>query len=169
MDTKDTDYVESVFLASTHDYLLCLTEAGRLYWIKAYDLPEGGRAARGKAIVNLLEVSETEKLAAMLRVRKFSEDEFLVMATANGVVKKTCLAEYGNPRAGGIIAINIDETGRCELFDSYGFPPNFYGREFVNFLTQINGFERMWINTPEAIPTFQLRTLPQGTGLWPAG
>lgn len=112
METKETDYVEDVFLASTHDYLLCLTEKGRLYWIKVYDIPEGGRTARGKAIINLLEVSEDEKIAAMIRVREFKDDEYLVMATSQGVVKKTCLAEYGNPRSGGIIAINIDEGDR---------------------------------------------------------
>lgn len=109
MNTKEADFVETVFLANTHDYLLCFTEGGRLYWVKVYDIPEGSRTSKGKAIVNLLQMNSEEKLATMMRVREFSEEEFLVMATNKGIVKKTCLAEYGNIRSNGIIAINIDE------------------------------------------------------------
>ena len=109
MDTKEEDYVEHVFTASTHDYMLFFTAKGRVYWKKVYDIPEAGRAARGKAIVNLLEIGADEKIAACIPVREFPENQYLVFATANGLVKKTNLAAFGNPRAGGIIAIAIEE------------------------------------------------------------
>jgi DNA gyrase subunit A len=112
MDTKEADYVEHLFVASTHDYLLVFTERGRLYWQKVYEIPEAGRAARGKAIVNLLQLQPDERIAALVKVRDFPENEFLVMATERGVVKKTALNEYGNPRRDGIIAINVDEGDR---------------------------------------------------------
>jgi DNA gyrase subunit A len=112
MGTKDEDYVEHVFMASTHDYILFFTDGGRVHWQKVYEIPEGGRATRGKAIVNLLQVGTDEKIAAMIRVREFAEDKHLVMATERGVVKKTNLSAYGNPRAGGIIAIAIDEDDK---------------------------------------------------------
>jgi len=112
MDTKEADYVEHVFTASTHDYILFFTQHGRVYWQKVYELPEGGRAARGKALVNVLAIGNDEKIAAMIRVREFSDQEHLVMATEQGVVKKTNLSEYSNPRAGGIKGIEIDEGDR---------------------------------------------------------
>ena len=112
MTTKDEDYVEHVFSASTHDYILFFTQDGRVYWKKVYEIPEGGRVSRGKAIVNLLDISNEEKIAAMIRVREFSDQEHLVMATEKGVVKKTNLSAFKNPRAGGIIAISIDEGDR---------------------------------------------------------
>ncbi|MFH0880898.1 MAG: DNA gyrase subunit A, partial [Lentisphaerota bacterium] len=112
MDTKDEDYVEHVFTASTHDYILFFTEKGRIYWQKVYELPEGGRASRGKAMVNLLDVSSDEKIAAMIRVREFSETQHLVMATERGIVKKTNLSDFSNIRAGGIIAIKIEDEDR---------------------------------------------------------
>jgi DNA gyrase subunit A len=112
MTTKDEDYVEHLFIASTHDYLLFFTSTGRVYSERVYEIPEAGRAAKGKAIVNLLNVQSEEKIAAMIRVREFPEDQFLIMATAKGVVKKTCLADFGNIRRDGIIAINIDPGDR---------------------------------------------------------
>jgi len=112
METKDEDFVEHVFSASTHDYLLFFTSAGRVHWKKVYEIPEGSRTSRGKAIVNLLEVENDEKVAALIRVREFPDTQYLVFATANGTVKKTNLSAYGNPRAGGIIAIAIEEGDR---------------------------------------------------------
>ncbi len=109
MGTKEEDYVEHVFMASTHDYILFFTENGRVHWQKVYEIPEGGRATRGKAIVNLLQIGSDEKIAAMIKVREFTEDKHLVMATDRGIVKKTNLSAFGNPRAGGIIGIAIDE------------------------------------------------------------
>ena len=112
MGTKDEDYVEHVFMASTHDYILFFTESGRMYWQKVYGIPEGGRATRGKAIVNMLQIGSDEKIAAMIRVRDFTDDKHLVMATDRGVVKKSNLAAFGNPRAGGIRAIAIDDEDK---------------------------------------------------------
>lgn len=112
MDTKDKDFVEHVFSASTHDYLLFFTSAGRVHWKKVYEVPEGTRTSRGKAIVNLLEITGDEKVATLIRTREFPEDQHLVFATANGTVKKTRLSAYSRPRAGGIIAIDIEEGDR---------------------------------------------------------
>lgn len=112
METKEEDYVEHVFTASTHDSLLFFTEKGRVYWKKVHEVPEGGRATRGKAIVNFLEIGSEEKIAALIRVREFPESQFLVFATEKGVVKKTNLGAFENPRAGGIIAIRIEEGDR---------------------------------------------------------
>ncbi|MCS6771784.1 MAG: DNA gyrase subunit A [Kiritimatiellae bacterium] len=112
METREEDYVEHVFTASTHDYLLFFTEKGRVHWKKVHEVPEAGRASRGKALVNFLEIGNDEKIATMLRVREFPESQFLVFATEKGLVKKTNLAAFGNPRAGGIIAISIEEGDR---------------------------------------------------------
>lgn len=112
METKEEDYVEHVFTASTHDYLLFFTEKGRVHWKKVHEVPEAGRAARGKALVNFLEIGNDEKIATMLRVREFPKSQYLVFATEKGLVKKTNLAAFGNPRAGGIIAISIEEGDR---------------------------------------------------------
>ncbi|MFC1461309.1 DNA gyrase C-terminal beta-propeller domain-containing protein, partial [Verrucomicrobiota bacterium] len=112
MGTKEEDFVEHLFLANTHDYILFFTAGGRVYWEKVYEIPEAGRTARGKAIVNLLQLTGDEQIAAMVRVRDFPETEFLVMATRKGVVKKTNLGEFKNPRRDGIIAINIDSDDR---------------------------------------------------------
>jgi DNA gyrase subunit A len=113
MSTKDEDFVEHVFSASTHDYLLCFTEAGRMYWLKAYYVPEGTRQARGRSLANVLEMAPDEKLAAILCVRELNDDTHnLIMATQNGIVKKTVLSAYKNVRAAGINAINIDENDK---------------------------------------------------------
>jgi DNA gyrase subunit A len=109
MDTKEEDYVEHVFTASTHDTLLFFTQKGRVYWKKVYEVPEAGRASRGKAIVNFLDIGSDEKIAALINIREFDEKLHFVMATEQGIVKKTNLGEYRNIRAGGIIAIAIED------------------------------------------------------------
>ncbi|NLX26793.1 MAG: DNA gyrase subunit A [Lentisphaerae bacterium] len=110
MSTKDEDFVEHIFSASTHDYLLCFTEAGRMYWLKAYYVPEGTRQSRGRSLANVLSMAQDEKLAAILCVRELDDDTHnLIMATKKGVVKKTVLSAYKNVRVAGINAINIDE------------------------------------------------------------
>jgi len=110
MSTKDEDFVEHIFSASTHDYLLCFTEAGRMYWLKAYHVPEGTRQSRGRSLANVLQMTQDEKLAAILCVRELDDDAHnLIMATKKGVVKKTVLSAYKNVRVAGINAINIDE------------------------------------------------------------
>ncbi len=109
MRPKEEDFVEHLFIASTHDYILVFTDKGRVYWLKVYEIPQGGRASRGKAIVNLLQIASDEKVLTILPVKEFAEDRFIMMATKNGVVKKTELKAYSNPRVGGIIALNVDE------------------------------------------------------------
>jgi DNA gyrase subunit A len=107
--TKEEDFVEDLFVASTHSYILFFTTSGRVYWLKVHELPQAGRAARGKAVVNLLNLEKDEKLSAFLPVREFQEGRYVVFATAKGTVKKTDLMAYANPRRSGIIAISLDE------------------------------------------------------------
>jgi len=108
MGTKEDDWVEHLFIASTHDYVLFFTDSGQIYWLKVYDIPQGGRAARGRPIVNLIQIKPQERIAAFVSVRDFDEERSLMFATAKGMVKKTALSAYGNPRASGINAINIE-------------------------------------------------------------
>jgi DNA gyrase subunit A len=108
METKEEDFVEQLFIGSTHDYLLFFTNFGRLYWMKIYQIPEAGHTAKGKALVNLLQLSEGERFSTALPVRDF-KDGYLVMFTKNGTVKKTALTAYSNPRSKGIIAISLDD------------------------------------------------------------
>ncbi|MBC8207498.1 MAG: DNA gyrase subunit A [Kiritimatiellales bacterium] len=113
MATKDEDFVEHIFSASTHDYLLCFTEEGRMYWLKAYYVPEGTRQSRGRSLANVLQMTPDEKLAAILCVRELDDDTHnLIMATQKGIVKKTVLSAYKNVRIAGVKAINIDEDDK---------------------------------------------------------
>ncbi|OEU54240.1 MAG: DNA gyrase subunit A [Desulfuromonadales bacterium C00003096] len=112
MRPKEEDFVEQLFIASTHSYILIFTDLGKVYWLKVHEIPQGGRAARGKAIVNLLQVASDENITSILPVKEFSEGKFIITATQNGIVKKTDLMAYSNPRAGGIIALTIDEGDR---------------------------------------------------------
>ncbi len=109
METKEEDYVEHLFVATTHSYLLLFTNQGKVYWLKVHEIPQLGRAAKGKAIANFLSLAPEEKVTAFLPVRQFEVGRYLVMATKQGVVKKTELMAYSNPRSGGIIAVNLDE------------------------------------------------------------
>jgi DNA gyrase subunit A len=109
MGIKDEDFVETLFTASTHDTLLFFTDAGKVYWLKVHEIPEAGRAAKGKALVNLLPLSGNEKVTATLPVKEFRDDRYVVMATKKGLVKKTELSAYGNPRQVGIIALGLEE------------------------------------------------------------
>ena len=115
MDTKAEDWVEHLFVASTHDYLMAFTDRGRCHWVKVWGIPQGSRYSKGKPIVNFLELAPGEKVASVLPVREFSRDRFLLFCTRNGVVKKTPLSAYGNVRAAGIYAINFREGD--ELID----------------------------------------------------
>jgi len=105
---KDEDFVEKLFVANTHDTLLCFSSAGQLYWLKVYQLPQAGRGSRGKPIVNLLPLDEGERITALLPIKEFEEDRFVFMATARGTVKKTPLSAFSRPRAAGIIAIELE-------------------------------------------------------------
>src|SRR3989338_6143863 len=107
--TKEEDFVRDIFIASTHSYILLFTNKGKVHWIKVYDIPEASRQAKGKAIVNLIELQQEEKVSAYIPVKEFDKG-YLVMATKNGTIKKTELSAYSNPRKGGIIAISLDEN-----------------------------------------------------------
>jgi DNA gyrase subunit A len=126
MATKEEDYVEYLFVATTHSYILLFTNLGRVHWLKVHEVPQLGRAAKGKALVNFLQVQPGETVTAMIPIRQFEVDKYLLMAARRGVVKKTELSAYANPRAGGIIALTLDEgdeliavrltSGRDEVF-----------------------------------------------------
>jgi DNA gyrase subunit A len=110
--TKEDDFVERMFIANTHDYILCFSNRGRVYWLKVYNVPQGSRASRGKPIVNLVPLAENEKITAILPVKEFTETQFVFMATAMGTVKKTPLADFSRPRPSGIIAVDLDDGDR---------------------------------------------------------
>ena len=107
--TKEDDFIDKLFIANTHDYILCFSSLGQVYWLKVYEVPQGSRIGRGKPIVNLFPLAEGEKINAILPVKAFTENEYVFMATAKGTVKKTALTEFSNPRKSGIIAIKLDE------------------------------------------------------------
>jgi DNA gyrase subunit A len=107
--TREDDFVEHFFVASTHAYLLCFTSRGRLYWLKVYDIPLMSRTSPGRAIANVLSLQPEEKISSVIPVRHFEENAHLLMATRRGVVKKTALESYSRPKAGGIIGIALDD------------------------------------------------------------
>jgi DNA gyrase subunit A len=115
MTHKEEDWVEHLFIASTHDYVMFFTQTGQVYWLKVYDIPQMGRAAKGKPIVNCIQIKADERIAALVNVREFAEDKYLMFATRNGTVKKTSLSAYGNVRTVGLNAINIEDDD--ELID----------------------------------------------------
>jgi DNA gyrase subunit A len=106
---KDEDFVDKLFVANTHDTLLCFSNRGQLYWLKVYQLPQAGRGSRGKPIVNLLPLDDGERITAVLPIREYTEDRYIFMATAMGTVKKTSLVAFSRPRTAGIIAVGLDE------------------------------------------------------------
>lgn len=107
--TKEDDFIDNLFIANTHDYILCFSSLGRVYWIKVYTVPQGGRTSRGKPIINLVQLDSGEKINAVLPVKAFDDNHFVFMATALGTVKKTPLSEFSRPRSNGIIAIGLNE------------------------------------------------------------
>jgi DNA gyrase subunit A len=129
---REEDFIDKLFIASTHDTILCFSSRGKVYWLKVYELPQAGRAARGKPIVNLLPLEAGERINAILPIREFDEDHFVFMATANGTVKKTSLSNFARPRANGLIAVDLREgdylvnvaitDGQCDvmLFSNAG-------------------------------------------------
>jgi len=110
--TKEDDFVDRMFIANTHDFILCFSNRGRVYWLKVYNVPQGQRQSRGKPIVNLLPLIDNEKLTAILPVKEFSEGRYVFMATAMGTVKKTSLADFSRPRPSGIIAVDLTDGDR---------------------------------------------------------
>ena len=109
MAVKEEDYIKDLYIATTHEYLLFFTDIGRVYWLKVHAIPQFGRASKGTSIINLLQLQKEEKIAAVVPVKEFEEDHFLVMGTRNGIIKKTPLMAFSNPRATGIIALTIDK------------------------------------------------------------
>ena len=107
--TKEDDFIERLFIANTHDYILCFSSRGRVYWVKVYQVPQGSRSSRGKPVVNMFPLSEGEKITAILPVKQFDDGHYIFMATAQGTVKKTPLSAFANPRGKGIIAVELDE------------------------------------------------------------
>jgi DNA gyrase subunit A len=107
--TKEDDFIERLFIANTHDYILCFSSRGRVYWVKVYRAPQGSRSSRGKPIVNMFPLMEDEKITAILPVKQFDDGHYIFMATAQGTVKKTPLSAFANPRGKGIIAVELDE------------------------------------------------------------
>ncbi len=126
METKEADFVERLFTASAHSYILFFTNKGRVYWLKVHQLPEASRQAKGKAIVNLIQISQEERVTAALPIREFTPGHFILMATKHGIIKKTALEFYSHPRPSGIIAITLEEgdelissevtDGTCDVF-----------------------------------------------------
>jgi DNA gyrase subunit A len=114
METKEEDFVEHAFIASTHDYILFFTDQGRVHWLKVHEIPRAGRYSKGRAIINMLSLAEGENVAAFLNVKSFDDAAYVVMATERGIVKKTELAAFSNPRSGGIIAISLDDGDRLK-------------------------------------------------------
>jgi len=129
---KDEDFIENLFVANSHDTILCFSSLGKVYWLKAYDIPQSGRSAKGKAIVNILSLQQFEKITAIQLISSYEEDRFVLMATSNGIIKKTKLTEFSRPRPSGLIAINLkdgdnlievsitDGTKEIMLFSSTG-------------------------------------------------
>jgi len=108
-EVQEEDFVEHLFIASTHDYILFFTDKGMVLWLKVYEIPEGGRTSKGKAVINLLQLGSGEKISAFVSVREFKEGQFLVMCTKMGTIKKTALSAYSNPRKGGIIGMGLEK------------------------------------------------------------
>lgn len=142
--TKEDDFIDKMFVANTHDYILCFSSRGRVYWLKVYEVPQGSRIGRGKPIVNLFPLEEGEKINAILAVKEFDENHFIFMATSQGTVKKTALSEFANPRKSGIIAINLDD-------DDY-----LIGAEITNGANDIvlvsNGGKAVWFTEGDVRP-----------------
>jgi DNA gyrase subunit A len=107
--TQEEDFIEHIFIASTHHYILFFTDNGRCYWLKVYEIPQAGKGSKGRAIVNLIDITKEEKIAAFVNIREFDDNHFVIMATQNGTIKKTVLSAFSNPRKGGINAMNIRE------------------------------------------------------------
>ena len=106
---KDTDFVDQLFVANSHDTLLCFSSRGKVYWLKVYQVPQAGPGARGRPVVNLLPLEKEERINAVLPIREFEEDRYVFFATSRGRVKKTPLSAFSRPRASGIIAVELRE------------------------------------------------------------
>src|SRR5258708_34903234 len=109
MRARDEDFVNNIFIASTHSYILIFTDRGRVYWLKVHEIPDVGPQGKGKAVVNLVQLQPAEKIAAFCAVKEFAEGRYILLATRNGIVKKTELSAFSNPRPSGIIALSVED------------------------------------------------------------
>ncbi len=174
MGTKEEDFVESVFIASMHSYILFFSNTGKLYWLKVHELPEASRAAKGRAIVNLLSLSPGESTPTVLPVKEFVEGKFVVTATAQGIIKKTELMEYSRPRAGGIIAMGLNEgdqliataitSGQDEIFLStrHGMSIRFHEEDVRSMGRAAVGVRGIDLEEGDAVVGMEILK-PQGT------
>ncbi|MCF8199691.1 MAG: DNA gyrase subunit A [Sulfuritalea sp.] len=160
---KEDDFVDRLFVANTHDYILCFSSRGRVYWLKVYETPEGTRNSRGKPIVNLFPLEEGEKITAILPVKEFDEEHFIFMATAKGTVKKTPLTSFSNPRKAGIIAVGLDDgdhligvaitNGLCDvmLFSDSGKSVRFAERDVRPMGREARGVRGMMLEADQQV------------------
>ena len=161
--TKDDDFIEHMFIASTHQYILFFTDKGKVYWLKVYELPEGGRATRGRSVINLLQKDKDENITAFVTVKEFSDDKYLVMATEKGTIKKTVLSSYGNVRKGGINAIKLvkgdrlievmmtDGTNDIVLGTRNGFAIRFHEKDVRNMGRTATGVRGVRLSTDDIV------------------
>lgn len=160
---KDEDFVEHLLIANTHDYILCFTSAGKVYWLKVYQIPVAGRTSRGRPVVNLLPLDENERITNILPVREFDDDHFIFMATANGTVKKTPLSQFARPRSVGLRAVDLVEgdhlvgtaitNGQCDviLFSSAGKAARFTEEQVRSMGRTSRGVRGMRLGKDETI------------------
>jgi DNA gyrase subunit A len=160
---KDEDFIDKLFVASSHDMILCFSNRGKVYWMKVYELPQAGPGARGKPIVNLLPLEDNERINAVLPIREFDAERFVLFSTAKGTVKKTKLADYSRPRANGIIAIDLDEddhlidvaitNGRFDimLLNNTGKAVRFHESDVRAMGRSARGVRGMRLNTEQRI------------------
>ena len=160
---KEDDFVDRLFVANTHDYILCFSNRGRVYWMKVYQVPEGSRNSRGKPIVNLFPMVDGEKITAVLPVRDFDENHFVFMATAMGTVKKTPLTDFSNPRKAGIIAADLDEGDHLigvaitdgqhsvMLFSDAGKAVRFHEEDVRPLSRTARGVRGMWLDEGQRV------------------
>ncbi|AMO35622.1 DNA gyrase subunit A [Thauera humireducens] len=160
---KDEDFIDHLFVANTHDTVLCFSSRGRCYWLKVYEVPEGTRNSRGKPIVNLFPLVEGEKITAVLPIKEFDEEHFVFMATSEGTVKKTALTAFSNPRKAGIIAVNLDDgdhligvaitDGQCDvmLFSDAGKAVRFAETDVRPMGREARGVRGMMLEDGQAV------------------
>jgi len=175
MTTREEDFVEHLFVASTHASILIFTNRGRVHWLKVHEIPQIGAAGKGKNIVNFVELSPEEKVAALLATKDFGEDRYVVFATRKGIIKKTNLSAYGNPRAGGIIAVGVDEDdqllsvklveGRGEIFmaTSLGQSIRFANEQVRAMGRTAHGVIGIRLDDNDAVVEMDALRRPQGT------
>ena len=160
---KEDDFVDRLFVANSHDFLLCFSNKGRVYWIKVYEVPQGSRGARGKPIVNMFPLVDGEKITAVMPVTEFDENHYVFMATTGGVVKKTPLSDFSNPRKAGIIAVDLDEDDflvgaaitdgqhKIMLFSDAGKAVRFHEEDVRPMGRTARGVRGMWLDVSQKV------------------